>query len=136
VERYFGTRSYDSSSFFIYHQPYWEDFLPEKMSSPNHPVKIAQFPDEIKEKFHHIPGNFYEIDTFQIAEFYPSRTTYFLADPLVLIDGYEYNLLPLPDGAKAYLLSEDAENQKIKYTIEEFETLYRLGRAKKQKRDK
>lgn len=127
------SKQYDSSSFFIYHQPYWEDFLPEKMSSPTHPVKIAQFPDEVKEKFHHIPGNFYEIDTFQIAEFYPSKCW---ANSYVIIDGCKYILLPLPDGTEAYLLTEDAENQKKKYTIEEFETLCKLGRAKKQEKDK
>lgn len=34
---------------------------------------------------------------------------------------------------KKFLNRKDAENQKIKYTIEEFETLYKLGRAKNQK---
>ncbi|MCQ2217039.1 MAG: hypothetical protein MJZ33_00965 [Paludibacteraceae bacterium] len=131
------TKNYDSCSFFLYHQPYWEDYLPEKMSSPKNPVNIDQLPDEIKSQILHIPGNFEKLDTFQIAELYPSSTTYCMADPLFLIDGYEYNLLPLPDGTKAYLLSEEAavtDDRKIKYTIEEFEELCKLGRAEKKNR--
>lgn len=123
------SKNYDSCAFFIYHQPYWEDFLPQKMSIPEHPVNIDQLPEEIKNKVHHIPGNFRNIDTFQIAEFYPSDTTYCLADPIVLIDGCEYNLLPLPDGTKAYLLSDESTENKNKYTVEEFEALRKLGRA-------
>lgn len=123
------TKEYDSCAFFIFHQPYWEEFLPKKMSSPQFPVKLSQLPDDIRRKVHLIPGKFSELDTFQIAEYYPSNTTHSLADPVVLIDGSEYNVLPLPDGTEAYLLADNSENSKMKYTKEEFEELRRQGRV-------
>ena len=125
------TKNYESCSYFIYHQPYWEEYLPQKMSKPQFPVKISQLPDELKDKVHKIPGNFNDLETFQIAEFYPSYTTHSLIDPIYLIDGNEYELLPLPDGSKAYLLSEEqpANNAKSKVSLEEFEKLKEIGRA-------
>ncbi len=125
------TKYYESCSYFIYHQPYWEDYLPQRMSIPQYPVKISQLPDELREKVHHIPGNFNDLDTFQIAEFYPSYTMHSLMDPVYLIDGNEYELLPLPNGSKAYLLSEEKQigNPKSKVSLEEFERLKEIGRA-------
>lgn len=120
------SKYYDSCAFFIYHQPYCEDFLPQKMSIPEHPVNIDQLPEDVKSKLHHIPGNFHDMDTFQIAEYYPTAC---LGKPAVMIDGCEYCLLPLPDGTKAYLLSEESSENRIKYTVEEFDTLRKLGRV-------
>lgn len=124
------SKSYNSCSFFIYHQPYWENFLPEKMSMPKYPVKFAQLPDEIKDKVHHIPGNFNELETFQIAEYYPCDITHSYVSTVILIDGSEYDLLPLPDGTKAYLLSEpSSSNAKQCITLDEFERLKEKGRV-------
>lgn len=125
-DRVIHTKNYDSCSYFMYHQPYWERFLPQKISTPQHPVKLSQLPEALRPLVHRIPGNFHELDTFQIAEHYPCR----VHNDCVCIGGAYYSLLPLPDGTEAYLLMGKFDNHQRKYTIDEVEALKKLGKAK------
>lgn len=125
------TKEYDTCPFFIYHQPYWDQFLPQKMMVPEHPVKIEQLPENLRGRAHRIPGRFAELDTFQIAEYYPCGTMVAISDPEIKINGYAYEVFPLPDGSEAYLRIEESaeENVPMKYSQEEFERLKEEGKV-------
>lgn len=94
-------KEFDNSPYFMFHQPYWTDFLPQKMHEPLHPVKIEQIPDSFRHRLHKIPGKFKEMETFQISQYHPCNA-YSNGDPTYVIDGCSYQTSPLPDGSKVY----------------------------------
>lgn len=87
--------------YYIYYQPYWNDFLAERIITPMNPVKIDQFPQALQKRVHRVPLKFSECKQFQIAEWVPCSTS---GCEGWCYDGGEYSLLPLTDGSKAYLL--------------------------------
>lgn len=92
---------YDNSPYYMFHQPYWPEFLPKKMYEPTHPVKINQIPQEFQYRLHKIPGRFKDMDTLQIAQYYPCYA-YSNGDPIYIVDGCTYESFPLPNGSKIY----------------------------------
>lgn len=96
------TKEYDNSPYYIYHQPYCTDYLPKRMNIPIQPVKIDQLPEKIRDRVLHIPLRFSETEHFQPAEW--SLCDIFHDDmDIIIVDGYEYTLLPLTDGTEAYI---------------------------------
>lgn len=95
------SKSFDNSPYFIFHQPYWTEFLPQKMHEPKHPVRISQIPEEFRQRIHKIPGRFSDMETFLIAQYYPCKA-YSNEDPTYVVDGCSYQTAPLPDGSKVY----------------------------------
>lgn len=95
------TKFFDNSPYYIFHQPYWNGALPEKMHEPHHPVTIEQVPERFRSRIHKIPGNFKEMNTFQIAEFHPCNV-WGPDDDTYVVDGCSYQKLPLPDGNTFY----------------------------------
>lgn len=87
--------------YYMFFQPYNTKELPEKMAVPKHPVKIDQVPEKFRHRLHKIPGNFKDIDTFQIAQYYPCYISG--DDPSYIIDGCVYQTCPLPSGEKVYV---------------------------------
>lgn len=94
-------KEFDNAPYFVYHQPYWPDNLPQKMHEPKHPVTIDQIPQSFRHRLHKIPGHFKDMETFQIAQYYPCHT-YSNEDPIYYINGCAYETSPLPDGSKVY----------------------------------
>lgn len=94
-------KEFDNSPYYMFHQPYWTEELPEKMHEPEHPVKIGQIPEIFRHRLHKIPGRFKEMKTFQIAQYYPCNA-YSNEDPTYVINGCSYQTSPLPDGKKVY----------------------------------
>lgn len=127
------TKEFDSNSYYIYNQPYWPNFIQKRVNIPRHPVKIDQVEESKREKILHIPGKFSDREYMQIAEWYPCKVCGY--SKAVIIDGYEYSMLPMPDGTEKYVLAElpnDApiENlPKHSYSKEEVEELKKRGLA-------
>lgn len=110
-------KEFDNSPYYMFHQPYWSSFLPQKMNEPKHPVKIEQVPEEFVHRLHRIPGSFKEMDTFQIAEHYPC-SAYSNEDPIYVIDGCSYQTSPLADGSKVYTMTDMNEFQFLPFCSE------------------
>ena len=127
------TKEFDSNSYYIYNQPYWPNFIQKRVNIPRHPVKIDQVEESKREKILHIPGKFSDREYMQIAEWYPCKVCGY--SKAVIIDGYEYSMLPMPDGTEKYVLAElpnDApiENPpKHSYSKEEVKELKKRGLA-------
>ena len=94
-------KEFDNSPYFMFYQPYMTNELTEKVHVPEHPVTIDQVPETFRHRLHRIPGKFKDMDTFQIAQYYPCGA-YSNADPTYMIDGCLYQTSPLPDGRKVY----------------------------------
>jgi len=92
-------KCFDNVPYFIFHQPYSIDYLPQKMNTPEHPVRKNQIPEEFRPRLHRIPGKFTEMDAFQIIEYYPCKA---YGDKSYIIGGCEYQLMPMADGGEAY----------------------------------
>lgn len=99
------SKSFTNAPYYIFHQPYWNQELPKCMNIPKHPVKLKQFPLELRDRVSRVPLKFSETKSFQIAEWYPCSMT--SNDP-VIVDGYEYDLLPLTNGSFAYVNTDMA----------------------------
>ena len=95
-------KNFENAPYYIYHQPYWINFLPERMNVPVHPVKIEQLPMELQRRAFHIPVKFKECEGFQIAEWYLSNL-HSNEDEDKQIDGFHYALLPMTNGTEAYV---------------------------------
>lgn len=91
----------ESSPYFIYSQPYWTALLAERIITPKNPVKLSQLPLALQERVHRVPLRFHDCKQFQIAEWVPCN---FTRDEEKYIDGCIYDVLPLTDGSKAYVL--------------------------------
>lgn len=86
--------------YYLFHQSYWNQELPICLNVPEHPVKLEQFPLELQNRVLRIPIKFSETESFQIAEWHPCSMT---SNDTVVVDGYEYDLLPLTDGSFGYV---------------------------------
>lgn len=95
------SKSFDNCPYYVFHQPYWNNHLPEKMHQPRHPVRIDQVPEAFRGRIHRVPGRFRDMTTFQIAALYPCDA-YLGNTPVYVADGCSYQKFPLPDGGTAY----------------------------------
>lgn len=93
-------KSFDTAPYYIFHQPYWDDTLPECMNEPEHPVTLEQFPEKLRERVLRLPIKFNETKTFQIAEWHPCR---FYSDDNVRLDGFEYARIVTRGGSETYV---------------------------------
>lgn len=105
-EKVVHTQSFNSAPYYIFHQPYWSEYLPECMNVPEHPVKLEQLPESLRERVLKLPIRFKDTQKFQIAEWHPCNLTHCLDSPINVVDGCEYMLLPMTGGKKAYLNTE------------------------------
>lgn len=97
-------KDFDNSPYYIYCQPYWPEFLTTKVSEPAHPVKISQLPTELQRRLIRVRGLFKEITSFQVAEYHPCSMH--SSGNGFIVDGCGYDLLPMSDGHKAYVLTD------------------------------
>ena len=95
-------KDFDNSPYYIYHQPYWTDFLPVRMNVPKNPVKIDQLPERLRDRVLKIPVKFEHTECFQPAQ-WSLCDAYYSDESSLVINGYEYILLPLSDGTEAYI---------------------------------
>ena len=105
-EKFVHTKVFDKAPYYIFHQPYWYDLLPECMNVPEHPVKLEQFPESLRQRVLKLPIRFEETKQFQIAEWHPCNLSHCYDSPINVVDGCEYMLLPMTGGEKAYLNTE------------------------------
>jgi hypothetical protein len=105
-EKVVHTKVFDKAPYYIFHQPYSYDLLPECMNVPEHPVKLEQFPESLRKRVLKLPIRFEETKQFQIAEWHPCNLTHCYDSPINVVDGCEYMLLPMTGGEKAYLNTE------------------------------
>ena len=97
-------KEFDTSPYYIFCQPYWPEFLTTKVSEPAHPVKISQLPAELQHRVIKVRGLFKEMTSFQIAEYHPCSM--YSPENGYIVDGCEYDLLPMSDGHKAYVMTD------------------------------
>lgn len=97
-------KDFDTSPYFIFCQPYWPELLITKVSEPVHPVNISQLPTELQRRVIKVCGSFKEISSFQIAEFHPCSI--YSSGNGYIVDGCGYDLLPMSDGHKAYIMTD------------------------------
>ena len=105
-EKVVHTKVFDKAPYYIFHQPYWYEQLPECMNVPEHPVKLEQFPEPLRKRVLKLPIRFEETKQFQIAEWHPCNLSHCYDSPINVVDGCEYMLLPMTGGEKAYLNTE------------------------------
>lgn len=96
-------KEFSKAPYYLFHQPYWTEELPICMNVPKHPVKIEQFPKELKERVLRIPVIFKETESFQIAKWHPCSMS---SNDTQYFDACEYDLLPVSDEIKAYINTE------------------------------
>lgn len=89
--------------YYIYAQPYWNALLADRIITPKNPVKLSQLPNILQKRVHKVPIKFSDCKQFQIAEWISCDFTRD-QDNEKHIDGSIYDLLPLTDGSKAYVL--------------------------------
>ena len=99
----FFNYKFSTAPYFIYKQPYWNELPAERLNIPEHPVKLNQFPESLRQRVPRIPIKFSEYQKFQIAEWLPCS---FSAEDGKNVNGCRYYLLPLTDGTKAYVMSD------------------------------
>ena len=105
-EKVVHTKEFEKAPYYIFHQPYWTGFLPECMNVPEHPVKLDQLPEKLRRRVLRLPVKFKETKNFQIAEWHPCSVSTGYNSPTEVVDGCEYELLPLTNGNQAYLCTE------------------------------
>ena len=105
-EKVVHTKVFDKAPYYIFHQPYWYEHLPECMNVPEHPVKLEQLPEPLRKRVLKLPIRFEETKQFQIAEWHPCNLSHCYDSPINVVDGCEYMLLPMTGGEKAYLNTE------------------------------
>lgn len=105
-EKVIHTKVFDTAPYYIFHQPYWTGFLPECMNVPEHPVKLEQLPEKLRRRVLRLPVKFKETKNFQIAEWHPCSVSTGYNSPTEVVDGCEYEMLPLTNGNQAYLCTE------------------------------
>ena len=92
-----------TSPYYIYAQPYWNALLADRIITPKNPVKLSQLPNILQKRVHKVPIKFSDCKQFQIAEWISCDFTRD-QDNEKHIDGCIYDLLPLTNGSKAYVL--------------------------------
>lgn len=105
-EKVVHTKEFEKAPYYIFHQPYWTGFLPECMNVPEHPVKLYQLPEKLRRRVLRLPVKFKETKNFQIAEWHPCSVSTGYNSPTEVVDGCEYEMLPLTNGNQAYLCTE------------------------------
>lgn len=98
------TKDFDSAPYYIYLQPYWPDFLQQRMCTPRFPVTIDQVAEEKRHKLLRIPGKFSEMARMQIAQWHACRVSG--VGEYRYVGDCTYNLLPTPDGEARYFLND------------------------------
>ncbi len=101
-DRIVHKKTFSSSPYYLFHQPYWTGELPVCMNVPKCPVKLEQIPEKLRERVLRVPVKFKETERFQIAEWYPCAATG-MPERAVKIGDCEYELFPLTDGTEAYI---------------------------------
>jgi hypothetical protein len=96
------SKQFDSLPYYVYHQPYWPQYLAELQVVPNFPVTLGQLPIELQRKVIRLPIRFSETEQLQIAEWVPCKAE---GTHVVTAYGCAYMLLPLPSGEEAYCLT-------------------------------
>lgn len=104
-----------SVPYFIYQQDYDEDYLPERLNIPERPVKLDQFPPDLRDRVHRVPIKFRECRHFQIAEWVPS---YFYRGDTIEINGCNYHSIVLTNGTKSYVCTSKRGLRFIDYCSE------------------
>ena len=94
-------KKFDSAPYYIFHQPYWEQALPKCMNVPKCPVKIDQFPPQLKMRVLRVPIRFDETPSFQIAEWHLCSSM--SDDDVNIVNDCGYEKLPLSNGMEAYI---------------------------------
>lgn len=97
VNKYFDTASY-----FIYGQSFATGLI-HRLCIPQNPIKIRQVPDVFRHRIHHIPGNFNDIESFQIAEFHPCSA---MRNKTIAYDNCDYYLGNNSSSQKSYFIKE------------------------------
>lgn len=105
-EKVVHTKEFDNAPYYIFHQPYWTGELPVCMNVPEHPVKLDQLPEKLRRRVLCLPVKFKETKNFQIAEWHPCSVSTGYDSPTEVVDGCEYELLPLTNDNQAYLCTE------------------------------
>lgn len=82
------TKNFSSAPYYLYHQPYWPEYLPKCMNTPKNPVKFDQLPPELQKLTLKIPVKFGENETFQIDRWHPCDTHG--DNKYILFEGCEY----------------------------------------------
>ena len=82
------TKNFSSAPYYLYHQPYWTEYLPKCMNTPKNPVKFDQLPPELQKLTLKIPVKFGENETFQIDRWHPCDTHG--DNKYILFEGCEY----------------------------------------------
>ena len=96
-------KGFDNLPYYIYCQPYWTSSLPERMNIPKNPVKLSQFPEQLRKRVPILPFKFSEQKNFQIAEWFPCD--FHGGEIIEVVDGFEYTLTIMTDGSEAFVLS-------------------------------
>ncbi|GEM_PF-2191170 len=99
-------KSFDKAPYYIYHQAYSTSFLPQKMHTPVHPVKIDQIPTDFRHFMHKVPVKFRETELLQIAQYVPCFSH---DDYTYIVNGCCYIECDLSDGSVAYYLADICE---------------------------
>lgn len=82
------TKNFSSAPYYLYHQPYWPEYLPKCLNTPKNPVKFEQLPPELQRVTLKIPVKFGENETFQIDRWHPCDTHG--DNKYILFEGCEY----------------------------------------------
>lgn len=98
-------KNFSSAPYYLFHQPYWVHELPVCMNVPKVPVKLEQIPEKFRERVLRLPLRFKDTERFQIAEWYPCVASE-VPTRTEIVNGCEYELLPLTDGSQAYICTE------------------------------
>lgn len=102
-------KGFDNLPYYVYCQPYWTSFLSERMNIPKSPVKLSQFPEQLRKRVPVLPLRFSEQKNFQIAEWIPCD--FHGGETVETVEGFEYTLTILTDGSEAFVLTGlDAED--------------------------
>ncbi len=96
-------KKFDNIPYFVYAQPYCNDFLPERLNVPSNPIKLHQLPEDLRKRVPILPIRFCEQKNFQIAEWVPCIVS---RDVVEVVNGCEYSLLPLTNGTESFVLTE------------------------------
>jgi len=105
-------KNFKSLPFYVFGQPYWPDFLLDKVHTPVNPVRLEQLSPKIQSEVTRIPFRFSDIDHFQIALYTPFK---------MHSDGYseiykgrQYEKLPVDNNGKMKYICRSGD-----YTQEE-----------------
>ena len=97
------TKEWEQCPYYIYAEPYWEEFLAKKLNTPDNPVKLHQMPEELRPRIIRIPGSFDNLEYLQIAKHVPCHVSG--GEGIIAYD-CEYGRIPLEYGSSVYVLTD------------------------------